>query len=158
MQLDDSTRQPLLILALADCSLIAQEKGPAEALTRTPEPREHVPHYTRVLRWQSMSEPRSFVSADAVGAYARVRTQFKVPIGKFEGVEEALTRMGGNLYLMDAARMLTAAAVDCGEKPAVVSAIAPQNWEGRTLPRTTATINAPNAPQPAPSAAVKTPP
>jgi tetratricopeptide (TPR) repeat protein len=33
-QLDDSTRQPLLILALADCSLIAQEKGPAEALTR----------------------------------------------------------------------------------------------------------------------------
>jgi len=60
----------------------------------------------------------------AVGAYARVRQQFKTPIGRFEGVEEALTRMGGNLYLMDAARMLTAAAVDCGEKPAVVSAIA----------------------------------
>ena len=44
----------------------------------------------------------------AVGAYARVRQQFKTPIGRFEGVEEALTRMGGNLYLMDAARMLTA--------------------------------------------------
>jgi acyl-CoA dehydrogenase len=58
------------------------------------------------------------------GGYARVRSQFKTPIGKFEGIEEALTRMGGNLYLMDAARTLTAAAIDLGEKPAVVSAIA----------------------------------
>ena len=57
------------------------------------------------------------------GAYARVRTQFKTPIGKFEGVEEALARMGGNLYMMDAARALTAGAVDLGEKPSVLSAI-----------------------------------
>ena len=60
----------------------------------------------------------------AVGGYARVRSQFKTPIGKFEGIEEALTRMGGNLYLMDAARTLTAAAIDLGEKPAVISGIA----------------------------------
>ena len=60
----------------------------------------------------------------AVGGYARVRAQFKTPIGKFEGIEEALTRMGGNLYLMDAARTLTAAAIDLGEKPAVISGIA----------------------------------
>jgi acyl-CoA dehydrogenase len=60
----------------------------------------------------------------AVGGYARVRQQFKTPIGKFEGVEEALTRMGGNLYMMDAARTLTAAAIDLGEKPAVISGIA----------------------------------
>ena len=60
----------------------------------------------------------------AVGAYARVRTQFKTPIGKFEGVEEPLARIGGNLYMMDAARMLTAGAIDLGEKPAVLSAIA----------------------------------
>ena len=46
------------------------------------------------------------------------------PIGKFEGVEEALARIGGNLYMMDATRMLTAAAIDLGEKPAVLSAIA----------------------------------
>ncbi len=58
------------------------------------------------------------------GAYARVRTQFRTPIGRFEGIEEALTRMGGNLYLMDAARMLTASIVDRGEKPAVLSGIA----------------------------------
>ncbi|MCC6195611.1 MAG: acyl-CoA dehydrogenase, partial [Burkholderiales bacterium] len=59
----------------------------------------------------------------AVGGYARVRRQFKVSIGKFEGVEEALARMGGNLYMMDAARRLTASAIDLGEKPAVLSAI-----------------------------------
>ena len=59
----------------------------------------------------------------AVGGYARVRQQFKTPIGKFEGVEEALTRMGGNLYMMDATRMLTAAAIDLAQKPAVISGI-----------------------------------
>ena len=58
------------------------------------------------------------------GAYARVRTQFRTPIGRFEGIEEALTRMGGNLYVMDAVRMLTATFVDRGEKPAVLSGIA----------------------------------
>src|SRR5690348_18016090 len=50
------------------------------------------------------------------GAYARVRRQFKTPIGRFEGVEEALTRMGGNLYAMDATRALTATLVARGEK------------------------------------------
>ena len=57
------------------------------------------------------------------GAYGRVRTQFKTSIGRFEGVEEALARIGGNTYLMDAARVMTAGAVDLGEKPSVVSAI-----------------------------------
>ncbi len=32
--------------------------------------------------------------------------------------------MGGNLYMMDATRSLTAAAIDLGEKPAVISGIA----------------------------------
>jgi len=63
----------------------------------------------------------------ATGGYARVRTQFKTPIAKFEGIEEALARMGGNLYMMDATRVLTAAAVDLGEKPAVLSGIAKYN-------------------------------
>jgi acyl-CoA dehydrogenase len=57
------------------------------------------------------------------GAYGRVRKQFKVPVGKFEGVEEALARIAGNLYVMDAARVLTAQAVDLGAKPSVISAI-----------------------------------
>ncbi|MCB1754381.1 MAG: acyl-CoA dehydrogenase [Gammaproteobacteria bacterium] len=57
------------------------------------------------------------------GAYARVRKQFNLPVGKFEGVEEALTRIGGLTYMMDAGRRLTCAALDQGEKPSVVSAI-----------------------------------
>lgn len=58
-----------------------------------------------------------------VGAYGRVRSQFNIPIARFEGVQEAIARIGGNLYVMDAARIMTAGAVDLGEKPAVVSAI-----------------------------------
>ncbi|NMG66213.1 acyl-CoA dehydrogenase [Azoarcus indigens] len=63
------------------------------------------------------------LTARAVGAYARVRYQFKTAIGRFEGVEEALTRIGANTYLCDAARVMTAGAIDLGEKPSVVSAI-----------------------------------
>ncbi|NMG48775.1 acyl-CoA dehydrogenase, partial [Azoarcus communis] len=63
------------------------------------------------------------LTARAVGAYARVRYQFKTAIGRFEGVEEALTRIGANTYLCDAARIMTAGAIDLGEKPSVVSAI-----------------------------------
>ncbi|MBA2492068.1 MAG: acyl-CoA dehydrogenase [Gammaproteobacteria bacterium] len=57
------------------------------------------------------------------GAYAAVRKQFGLPIGHFEGVEEVLARIGGLTYMMDAARLLTAAAIDAGERPSVVSAI-----------------------------------
>jgi acyl-CoA dehydrogenase len=61
--------------------------------------------------------------ARATGAYARVRSQFKTPIGKLEGVEEALGRVAANAYLMDATRVMTAGAIDQGEKPSVISAI-----------------------------------
>jgi len=59
----------------------------------------------------------------AVGAYAGVRKQFKVPIGKFEGVSEVLARIAGKTYIMNAARSLTCAALDNGEDPSVASAI-----------------------------------
>ncbi|HEY9862446.1 MAG TPA: acyl-CoA dehydrogenase [Candidatus Obscuribacterales bacterium] len=57
-------------------------------------------------------------------AHAVVRRQFGLSIGRFEGVEEPLARIAGLTYLMEAARIYTCAAVDNGEKPAVVSAIA----------------------------------
>lgn len=63
------------------------------------------------------------LAARTSGAYGRVRVQFKTPIGRFEGVEEALSRIGGNTYMMNAARVMTAGAVDLGEKPSVISAI-----------------------------------
>ena len=61
--------------------------------------------------------------ARTTGAYARVRKQFNLPIGYFEGVEEALARIGGNTYMMNAARVNTAGAIDMGEQPSVISAI-----------------------------------
>ena len=57
------------------------------------------------------------------GQYSQVREQFNVPLAAFEGIQEALARIGGNAWLMDSARMLTANAVDLGEKPSVLSAI-----------------------------------
>ncbi|MBD8493771.1 acyl-CoA dehydrogenase [Pseudomonas syringae] len=57
------------------------------------------------------------------GQYAQVREQFNVPLSAFEGIQEALARIGGNAWLMDSARILTANAVDLGEKPSVLSAI-----------------------------------
>ena len=62
-------------------------------------------------------------TARFVGAYARIRKQFNLPIGKFEGIEEVLGRIAGLTYTMDAGRRLTCAALDQGEKPSVVSAI-----------------------------------
>ncbi len=64
------------------------------------------------------------LSARTVGAYARVRQQFNTAVANFEGVEEALARIAGGAYTLDAMRRMTAHAVDLGEKPAVLSAIA----------------------------------
>jgi len=60
------------------------------------------------------------------GAYARVREQFGVEIGKFEGIEEALAQIGGLTYLLDAGRIVVTTALEIGEKPAIISAIVKQ--------------------------------
>lgn len=77
---------------------------------------------------RSISLPAQSIAAGKVtsfasGAYSRVRQQFKTPIGKFEGIEEPLARIGAMTYLMDATRTITAGALDLGEKPSVLSAI-----------------------------------
>lgn len=59
----------------------------------------------------------------ATGAYAHIRRQFKVSIGKMEGIEEPLARIAGNAYVMDAAASLITYGIMLGEKPAVLSAI-----------------------------------
>jgi acyl-CoA dehydrogenase len=59
----------------------------------------------------------------ASGAYTRIRRQFNMPVGKFEGVEALIARMVGCTYTMDAARSVTAGAIDGGEKPSVPSAM-----------------------------------
>lgn len=63
-------------------------------------------------------------AAVVAGAYARIRKQFGLSIGRFEGVEEALSRIGGRAYAASALSQATAAAVDRGDVPSVPSAIA----------------------------------
>lgn len=60
-------------------------------------------------------------------AHAKVRRQFGLPIGMFEGIEEPLARIGGVNYLIEAARVYTCGGLDRGAKPAVVSAIMKYN-------------------------------
>jgi acyl-CoA dehydrogenase len=59
----------------------------------------------------------------STGAYARIRRQFNLPIGKFEGVEAVIARMAARIYIMDAARSVTTGAIDGGEKPSVPAGI-----------------------------------
>ena len=77
----------------------------------------------RAISLPALSVAAIELAARTTGAYATVREQFGMPIGRFEGIEEALARIGGYAYMMNAARVLTCGAVDAGEKPAVLSAI-----------------------------------
>jgi acyl-CoA dehydrogenase len=67
------------------------------------------------------------LTARAVGAYAGVRKQFGLPIGKFEGIEEPMARIAGFNYILEAARRYTNGGLDGGAKPAVVTAIMKYN-------------------------------
>ena len=77
----------------------------------------------RGISLPSVAAAATKVSARAASAYALVREQFDTPIGRFEGIEEPLARIAGLTYAIDAASRLTAAAIDAGERPAVLSAI-----------------------------------
>jgi acyl-CoA dehydrogenase len=65
----------------------------------------------------------AMVATWTTGAYARIRRQFGLAVGKFEGVEQVIARIVGNTYIMDATRSVTTGAIDAGEQPAVPSAI-----------------------------------
>ena len=77
----------------------------------------------RGISLPSLSVGAAELATRTTSAYADVREQFGLPIGRFEGIEEPLARIAGMTYMMDAARKLTAGAIDAGEKPAVISAI-----------------------------------
>jgi acyl-CoA dehydrogenase len=77
----------------------------------------------RAISLPALSAASGQLASRSVGAYAAVRKQFKVPIGKFEGISEVLARIAGTTYIMNAARGFTTAAIDSGEEPSVASAI-----------------------------------
>ncbi|MEM7305860.1 MAG: acyl-CoA dehydrogenase [Planctomycetota bacterium] len=77
----------------------------------------------RGISLPSMASGAAQLVTRVSGAYATIRKQFNTQIGKFEGIEEPLARIGAATYSMNAARILTAGAVDAGEKPSVLSAV-----------------------------------
>ena len=77
----------------------------------------------RCISLPAMSVATGMLAAYTTGAYARIRSQFGLSIGRFEGVDEALGRIGGYTYQMDAAQRLALTALDSGEKPSVISGI-----------------------------------
>ena len=77
----------------------------------------------RGISLPALSTGAAKIASRYTGAYARVRKQFGIPIGRFEGIEEPLADMLGNTYLMDASRKLTTTALDQGQRPAVITAL-----------------------------------
>ncbi|NQV70748.1 MAG: acyl-CoA dehydrogenase [Pseudohongiella sp.] len=78
----------------------------------------------RAISLPALATATAKMSYRLTGAYARLRRQFNLSIGNFEGIEEALSRIAGYTYQLEAARIMTAGAVDLHIKPSVVSAIA----------------------------------
>ena len=78
----------------------------------------------RGISLPSTSSGGSKLVARVTSSYATIRQQFGTSIAKFEGIEEVLARIFARTYGLDAMRSFTAASVDMGAKPAVVSAIA----------------------------------
>lgn len=85
----------------------------------------------RAISLPALSTATAKLAVRVTGAYARVRRQFKLPVGQFEGVQEALAHLAGNAYAMDAARLVTLSALDQGHKPSVISAIVKYNLTAR---------------------------
>ncbi len=77
----------------------------------------------RSISLPSQSVAAAKVAARSTSAYANVREQFGMQIGKFEGIRERVARIAGHSYAMTAAGRLAFGAVDAGEKPSVISAI-----------------------------------
>lgn len=59
-----------------------------------------------------------------VCAFSRIRQQFKISVGKFEGVQEANSEIASDTYMLEAFRYLVTCGLNQGGKPAVMTAIA----------------------------------
>ena len=77
----------------------------------------------RAISLPALGTAAGKMASKYTGAYSRIRQQFHTPIGYFEGVEEALTEIAGQTYIMDASRSLVTVALDSGAVPSVISAI-----------------------------------
>ncbi|QYX56887.1 acyl-CoA dehydrogenase [Roseovarius sp. SCSIO 43702] len=77
----------------------------------------------RGISLPSMGAAAVALSAHTTGAYARIREQFGLPIGKFGGVQTRMGRLAADAYVIESARRLTCAGLDEGRALSVISAI-----------------------------------
>ena len=77
----------------------------------------------RGISLPSMACAATALAAHSAGAYARIREQFKLPIGKFGGIQARLGPLAAESYAIDSARRLTCAGLDEGRSLSVISAI-----------------------------------
>ncbi len=77
----------------------------------------------RSISLPALSTGAGKLACRTTGAYARIRKQFNRSISDFGGISEALSRIVGNTYIMEAARNLTISSIDLGEKPSVAGAV-----------------------------------
>ncbi|MCQ8888734.1 acyl-CoA dehydrogenase [Pseudoalteromonas carrageenovora] len=89
----------------------------------------------RGISLPALSTATGHLASKMTSAYAMVRQQFGVSIGQFEGVQEALARIGGLTYALESCRLMTAGAIDLKLSPSVVTAIAKYHMTemGRTV-------------------------
>ncbi|RUO32116.1 acyl-CoA dehydrogenase [Aliidiomarina sedimenti] len=89
----------------------------------------------RGISLPALATASGHVAQRMTGAYAYVRHQFGLPIGKFEGVQAAMGRIGGLNYSVESMRRLTVAALCEGQSPSVVTAMTKYHMTemGRTI-------------------------
>lgn len=78
----------------------------------------------RGISLPALSTGSGILCSKMTSAYAAIRQQFKVPIANFEGIEEALARIIGNTYLLQASRLFTIYSIDAYKRPSIATAIA----------------------------------
>lgn len=59
-----------------------------------------------------------------IGAFAKIRQQFNISVGKFEGVQEATSEIASDAYMLEAFRYLVTCGLNQGGTPAVMTAMA----------------------------------
>ena len=78
----------------------------------------------RGISLPALSTSASEMTYLSVSAFAKVREQFKISIGKFEGVQDATSRMASNTYMLEAFRHLVTCGLNQGGTPSVMTAMA----------------------------------
>lgn len=78
----------------------------------------------RGISLPALSTSASEMSYLSVGAFAKVREQFKISVGKFEGVQDATSRIASRTYMLEAFRHLVTGGLNQGGTPSVMTAMA----------------------------------